>query len=150
MGKETSTTGNIYGIYDTVGGIGEYVMGATVNQDTVGLNLASSGFTIDLGKENTLPDSKYYDMYTDGESELAHQRGHYGDATKETLANFSSNQGGWNNDALRFPIVSSNVEPWFLRGGNWYDGASAGIYSFVDTAGVAMYNRTFRSVLSHA
>ena len=50
-GKDASTTGNIYGIYDMSGGANEYVMG--VYNKTIG----SSGF-------NSLPDEKYYNNYT--------------------------------------------------------------------------------------
>lgn len=47
-----STTGNTSGIYDMVGGTSEYVMGLYNSA------VSGSGFT-------TLPDSKYYDNYTD-------------------------------------------------------------------------------------
>lgn len=47
-----STTGNTSGIYDMVGGTSEYVMGLYSSA------VSGSGFT-------TLPDSKYYDNYTD-------------------------------------------------------------------------------------
>ena len=50
-GKDASTTGNIYGIYDMSGGANEYVMG--VYNKTIGL----SGFV-------SLPDEKYYNNYT--------------------------------------------------------------------------------------
>ena len=50
-GKDASTTGNIYGIYDMSGGANEYVMG--VYNKTIG----SSGFV-------SLPDEKYYNNYT--------------------------------------------------------------------------------------
>ena len=57
-GKDASTTGNIYGIYDMSGGANEYVMG--VYNKTIG----SSGF-------NSLPDEKYYNNYT-GSSYTGH------------------------------------------------------------------------------
>ena len=50
-GKNASTTGNIYGIYDMSGGTWEYVMGI------YNKNIKSSGFS-------TLPDNKYYNNYT--------------------------------------------------------------------------------------
>ncbi len=50
-GKNASTTGNIYGIYDMSGGAWEYVMGI------YNKNIKSSGFS-------TLPDNKYYNNYT--------------------------------------------------------------------------------------
>ena len=52
LGKATSTTNNIYGIYDMSGGAYEYVMGVYTN--TIG----ESGFS-------SLPDTKYYNNYTE-------------------------------------------------------------------------------------
>ena len=51
LGKDASTTKNIYGIYDMSGGAAEFVMG--VYNKTI----SGSGF-------NNLPDSKYYNNYT--------------------------------------------------------------------------------------
>ena len=50
-GKNASTTGNIYGIYDMSGGAWEYVMGVYSNK------ISDSGFS-------SLPDNKYYNNYT--------------------------------------------------------------------------------------
>ena len=58
LGKNASTTGNIYGIYDMSGGAYEYVMGVYNNAKS------SSGF-------NSLPDEKYYNNYT-GSSYTGH------------------------------------------------------------------------------
>ena len=58
LGKNASTTGTIYGIYDMSGGAWEYVMG--VYNKTI----SSSGF-------NGLPDAKYYNSYT-GSSYTGH------------------------------------------------------------------------------
>ena len=52
LGKDASTTGTIYGIYDMSGGAMEYVMG--VYNKTI----SYSGFS-------NLPDEKYYNNYTD-------------------------------------------------------------------------------------
>ncbi len=51
LGKDASTTGTIYGIYDMSGGAWEYVMGVYSN------TISSSGFS-------SLPDTKYYNNYT--------------------------------------------------------------------------------------
>ena len=58
LGKDASTTGTIYGIYDMNGGSWEYVMG--VYNKTIGY----SGFS-------SLPDTKYYNNYT-GSSYTGH------------------------------------------------------------------------------
>ena len=58
LGKDASTTGTIYGIYDMSGGAYEYVMGVYSN------TIMNSGF-------NSLPDAKYYNNYT-GSSYTGH------------------------------------------------------------------------------
>ena len=58
LGKDASTTKNIYGIYDMSGGAWEYVMG--VYNKTI----SNSGFS-------SLPDTKYYNNYT-GSSYTGH------------------------------------------------------------------------------
>ncbi len=77
LGKDASTTGTIYGIYDMSGGAFEYVMG--VYSDTI----SSSGFS-------SLPDTKYYNNYT-GTSYTGH-------ALTET--------NGWYNDYAGFVKAS--------------------------------------------
>ena len=68
-GKNASTTGNIYGIYDMSGGAWDYVMG--VYKKTI----SDSGFS-------SLPDNKYYNNYTESS--------YTGHAISETK--------GWYND----------------------------------------------------
>ena len=58
LGKNASTTGTIYGIYDMSGGAYEFVMGVYSNK------ISSSGFS-------SLPDTKYYNNYT-GSSYTGH------------------------------------------------------------------------------
>ena len=120
LGKNASTTGTIYGIYDMSGGAWEYVMG--ILADTNGKPRSgyssswNSGFTGMLQDGTTytgiaFPDSKYYNLYT-GSSYTGH-------ALTETAV--------WYSDGAGF--VSSSG-PWFLRGGS-YDGSSdAGVFNF--------------------
>ena len=72
LGKDASTTKNIYGIYDMSGGRYEYVMGVYNNAKS------SSGF-------NSLPDEKYYNNYT-GSSYTGH-------ALTETKRWYGDNDG---------------------------------------------------------
>ena len=80
LGKDASTTKNIYGIYDMSGGAYEYVMG--VYNKTIGY----SGFS-------SLPDTKYYNNYT-GSSYTGHAltetKNWYSDG-----ANFVYSSGPW-------------------------------------------------------
>ena len=115
-----STTGNIYGVYDMSGGAWERVMGNMKNSSNAFYS-SKAGFT-------TAPDAKYYDSYKyDSSSNKTHARGKLGDATKETLATFGGNTGGWYSDFANFPY---SIYPWFIRGGYYGHGTSAGVFSF--------------------
>ena len=99
LGKDASTTGTIYGIYDMSGGAWDKVMG--VYNNTIG----SSGFS-------SLPDSKYYNLYTDDSSYTGH-------ALSETK--------NWYSNHANFVDTSF---PWFIRGGFYNNGTYAGVFNF--------------------
>ena len=118
LGKDASTTKNIYGIYDMSGGAYEYVMGVYTN--TIG----ESGFS-------SLPDTKYYNNYTET-SYTGHaltetknwysdsagfvdsirpwfrRGGHYGSSAGAGVFNFYSN-GGYSDSGLYSsrPVISN-------------------------------------------
>ena len=148
--KVASTTGNITGIYDMIGGAWEYVMGVFANSDGQlwsGEDTSNnSGFT-GLLTDGTLytgtafPDSKYYNVYKASSgttiSALTACNGGvcYGHALSETcVANYSC-------------YMVNGAEPWFDRGGN-YSGSSYSMFSFYGASGNAMFETGFRSVLS--
>ena len=131
-----STTQNIYGIYDMSGGSWEYVMGNMVNSSG-NFYSSSSGFS-------SSPNSKYYDRYTYGTSFVTHNRGKLGDATKEILKTFGSNEGGWYNDYAS--ILRSDLS-WFERGGSYDSGAYAGVFDFNDIYGYGSLSYSTRAVL---
>ena len=118
-GMLASTTGNIYGVYDMSGNAFEYVLGNMVNSSG-SFYASSSGFS-------SVPDAKYYDAYTYGTSTTTHGKGKLGDATKETLATFGSNTGGWYSDDAYF---ASSDYSWFYRGGGYGNGSTAGVFYF--------------------
>ena len=135
-GMLASTTGNIYGVYDMSGGAWEYVMGNMVNSSGA-FYARNSGFS-------SAPDTKYYDVYTYGTDYEDHGRGKLGDATKETLATFGSNTGGWYSDYAHF--VSSS-RSWFYRGGHHGNGSNAGVFNFNDGNGGGYSDLSSRAVL---
>ena len=107
IGKLSSTTGNVYGIYDMSGGAWEYVMGIYgTNTPTPG----DSGFT-----EEMLSDSKYYNLYTKTSADNTN----IGDALYETSE--------WNNDNATFVY---SYYPFFRRGGYYGNPSSAGVFYF--------------------
>ena len=119
IGKLSSTTGNVYGIYDMSGGAYEYVMGIYgANTPIIG----NSGF-------NELPDSKYCNLYTTTSA----NNSNIGDALYET--------SGWNNDYVNF--VNSE-KSFFARGGSYNYTDNDGIFIFSRDNGRSVSNNTFR------
>ena len=139
LGKDASTTGTIYGIYDMSGGTLEYVMGVSVDPNgkpRSGYNSSSnSGFTGMLSDETTytgitFPDSKYYNLYT-GSSYTGH-------ALTETK--------NWYGDYTH--LVNSS-HPWFIRGGDYGNGTLAGVFNFSDGNGNSNVVISSRLVISN-
>ena len=139
LGKNASTTRTIYGIYDMSGGANEYVMG--VLADTNGKARSgysssyNSGFTGMLKDGTTytgitFPDSKYYNLYT-GSSYTGH-------ALTETEM--------WYSDGTDF-VDASN--PWFERGGGYYNSTGAGVFNFVIDSGDSGAYISSRLVISN-
>ena len=124
-GYGASTTGTIYGIYDMSGGSLEYVMGNYNNITQL------SGFS-------SLPEAKYYDLYTTEDITTACDGGIcYGHALSETA--------GWYGDYAGFVNA---VRPWFFRGGYWSNAADAGVFFSDYTVGHANGHCASRAVLA--
>ena len=139
LGKDASTTKNIYGIYDMSGGAGEYVMGVfadTNGKPRSGWNSShNSGFTGMLNDGTTytgiaFPDSKYYNLYT-GSSYTGH-------ALTETK--------NWYSDGA---IFVSTSYPWFERGGYYNLSTSAGVFYFYYNNGDSISLNSSRLVISN-
>ena len=114
IGKLSSTTGNVYGIYDLSGGAYEFV--ASYYNGSTSSNLTSNGSQLvnDTNREYVIA----YDVY---DVDTSYKQG---DATKETE--------GWNGDYADF--VESNI-PFFKRGGYYDSTFEAGVFAFDDSAG---------------
>ena len=96
-----SSTGNVYGIYDLSGNASEYVAAGYVNKSEI---------------ETTNGSTKYATVYDGTSASTAYK---YGDATNET--------SGWHSDDAFF-VYSQG--PFFVRGGLYSDGDSAGVFYF--------------------
>ena len=128
IGKLSSTTGNIYGVYDMSGGAYEYVMGfygTAENTPTLG----STGFTAD-----TQPERKYYDLYI---NKTSADSSNIGDALYETK--------DWNSDKAYFVY---SAYPVFVRGGDYYGTGNAGAFRFSSDGGGAGNGGGFRVCLA--
>lgn len=113
-----STTGNITGIFDMVGGNFEAVMGNYRS------TLSESGFTI-------LPEKKYYDEYLYMPFNNENSKGH---AVSETK--------GWYSTSID-TIINY---PWIFRGGD-YTTQDSDLYSLNYSSGIEYYNSAFRVVI---
>ncbi len=116
LGQAASTTGNIYGIYDTSGGLMEIVMGNM--QDSAGNFYSSNaGFT-------SAPEKKYYNSYVYGTNSSDFSRRILGDATEQV--------SGFYDDINLFPYQSLS---WFVRGGYHTSSVASGIFFFGTSSG---------------
>jgi len=135
-GVKASTTGNIYGIYDMSAGAAEMVSAYVDNGQT------AKGDSI----INAI--AKYKDIYTTGWTDK--QVYNYGVAIKkkgDAVYETSNNTDGsyaWFNDYFGMPEAG---RPWFSRGGEWWNGSSAGAFGFGRTDGGVDSLFGFRPVL---
>ncbi|MDD5980468.1 MAG: hypothetical protein PUC23_05115 [bacterium] len=150
LGKDASTTGNIYGVYDMSGGSFEYVMGVYTDgtQNWSGKSSTSnSGFSGCLGSSCSstydgvaYPDSKYYNSYTNtgtSSSPITNYTSSMQHALTETK--------NWFGDYAYFVVGDS---PWFGRGGNCYDGSYSGVFYYYYDNGSSDGLVASRSVLA--
>lgn len=132
-GVKTSTTSNIYGVYDMAGGSNEYVMANMV--DNLGF---FNPYFSDLKLEF---DTRYLDLYTYGADYLNFTRGKFGDGTKEIINKFNEHNGGWYNGYSGF---IDSTSPWLVRGG---EDAYLSIFSFNRNDGQDSYSISSRTIL---
>ena len=141
-GQKASTTGNVTGVYDMSGGAREYVAGYVNNGNG---NLNTYGSTLVNAA------AKYKDVYSKGSSDSydtnyavsTPQNGHYGDAAWETSSS-SSGSTSWYGDYSYFP---NSGAPFFIRGGSYIAGSSAGVFHFSISSGFSHIDNGFRVVL---
>ena len=116
-GYGASTTGTIYGVYDMSGGAQDYVMG---NYNNI---IGSSGFS-------SMPDSKYYDLYTTTDSTTACGGDIcYGHALSETA--------GWYTDGWSF-LTDTNT--WVYRSSFHTNTTSSGVFYYSNGVGANAYS----------
>ena len=127
QGMKASTSGNIYGIYDMVGGSFEYVMGNFNNKTRYG------GF----GDVEAI-DNKYINRYNDYNSNFI------GDAMYETSLSSTGNNS-WYGGFSKKPTDSS---PWLIRGASYKNNLEASVFGYQGyTGGGAPSYYGFRPVL---
>ncbi len=139
QGVKASTTGTVYGVYDMSGGAWEYVAGYVNNGHG---NLTNYGSSLVNG------DAKTKNVYSKASSDSYENNynansSKYGDAVYETSTN-GSGSTSWYGDYSTFPNTSY---PFFLRGGYYINGTSAGVFYFYNDNGYSNGTYSFRPVL---
>ena len=126
VGKNSSTTKNVYGIYDMSGGAYEYVAACYKTENATKLT----------DNKDTAYINKYIDVYE------SYSSSKFGDAVFETSSS-SSGSNSWFSDYSNFVGA---VSPVFLRGGSYGSGSSAGLFVFGNYYGDSNSNNGFRPV----
>ena len=157
LGKNASTTGNIYGVYDMSGGSFEYLMGNSVgpNGTTMISGFSSSYNSGYSGVTNTnatfpsysgkysYPNVKYYDKYsfgTDGKQAL---KSKLGDAIREIMTGTALSWYG------NYGYVVDSAYSWYRRGGNYVGGDGIGLFSSSSGNGATNNARTTRLTIAN-
>ena len=142
LGMNASTTGNIYGIYDTNGGAWEYIMGNMSSTSGMYIYYPSNGGNNFNYNEST---KKYVDTYANGSTyrdQTAYNRSRLGDATGEIVT--SSAGYGWYND---YAYILTSSLSWLQRGGGYNNGDRAGLFYFYPYDGAVSINVSSRASL---
>ena len=144
-GMLSSTTKNVYGIYDMSGSAWEYTMANMISPDGKTMMSGSSssfnsGYTGKISNSSgnyvsytgiDYPSSEYYDEYSYNENFDSIKLSKLGDGIKEV---FVKRSYGWYDDFLS--VLGSGYS-WFSRGGLYYDSDGAGLYYSIGSMGSA-------------
>ncbi len=143
-GMFASTTGNIYGVYDMLGGAAEYVAAYLNNEDN---NISVNSPTM---TQTTNPSLRERFSVATIDQPINNYKKHgiqdaiAGNAIYETSTGYDSNDG-INGDTSKFPY---NTLPFFTRGGSAEDGSGSGLFNFNRSDGAADAKTGFRTVLA--
>ena len=145
---DQSTTGNIYGIYDLVGGAYEYVASYIANnQNSEGYQFTSTD-GLSTTNNNKIMSTEYATVYSYNDTSDTNIDNYklslnkvFGDAICETSTNGDLSTS-WHSSYSYF----MNNEDSFLRRGSGADGNSAGLFYFVSSAGTASIRCSSRAV----
>ena len=139
LGQLASTTNNPTGIYDMSGGGEEYVAASYSD------NLNNSNTDYIFGSNAAHP--PYVNTYNFSDPNNCTFATCGGQALYETNNGNNDDSYQWNGNRMSF--VDSSFDPWFSRGGDFFDGSGAGLFSAVaDTGGDAAGGDAFRVALA--
>ena len=160
-GVLASTTGNIYGVYDMVGGAWEYMMAFITSNNSYLTEYGSSFTKTDAQDGNTsyrAQSTKYATAYPQGEStstEVGIEKSYnywnvmYGDAIAEISIGDPSNS--WRALTIYDGLIEFDTlfttEPFMGRGGHSSRGEEGGVFLLADSVGFSDSTGSFRVVL---
>ncbi len=141
-GQKSSSTLNMYGVYDLVGGLYEITAGYIANENA---NLNIHGAS--LVAEGNIS-SKYVTIYPykspeDTDIDNYKEITMFGDAIKETSASSDLFIASWNDDRANFPAQDF---PFMTRGG-YTSLVHNGFFNFNRTNGTTTFYNGFRPIL---
>ena len=138
-GLQSSTIGNIYGIYDMSGGawerIAAYINNGNNNLSTYGSNILSA-------------DAKYKDVYSAGAIDT--EVNNYALAINKKgdgIYEISSSTPGTTSWYTDYSNMGNTIWPWVVHGGTYGYGASGGAFLFSATGADMLSEGGFRPVL---
>lgn len=143
-GMYASTTGNIYGVYDMLGGAAEYVASYLNNGDN-NIHVNSPTMT-----QTTNPSLRELISVANNDQPINNYQKHgiqdsiYGNAIYETSKGYDSN-AAINGDTSKFPYKTL---PFITRGGKASSGSASGLFNFDRSNGAAEETTGFRTVLA--
>ena len=128
-GQKASTTNNIYGVYDMVGGAWEYVMGSYTSNASRSMTNSYLSIAVKPPYVDLYVNPPFSGNYTSNNNlcTWATCGGHALYETKNVQP-VSSNRQSWGGDYSNF-VYSS--DPWFKRGGYANNGSNAGVFASV-------------------
>ena len=150
-GQKSSSTLNMYGVFDLSGGVWERTAGYIANGYSQLKNYGSS--LTDSGKRTT--GTKYVTVYPYDKTETSTDRDTksranykvnkyiFGDAIRETSTS-GTGTTPWKNDYSYFLTL---YYPFSIRGGSLWNNSGAGVFCFHRDAGDSGYYGGFRPVL---
>ena len=149
IGKTSSSTGNLYGIYDLSGGAYEYV--ASFDKLGNSTYVAGTGcglkMTENVAIGSDYASNEYITAYSNGtdtySGTLLYNVGKVGNATKEVY--IGNDNYNWFSDSSNFARLS---KPFFRRGGYFGGASDAGVFSSDSFSGVHIAGGSFRVVLA--
>ena len=149
-GTGASTTGTIYGIYDTSGGLFERNAGRIEDINSDFLKQTGTALIEETANNKS---TKYVTVYKKNEENSQSEEekiasnynvnNKYGDALKE-ISNVGVGQNAWNDDWFKY-LFSDKA--YILHGATYEYGKNAGIMAMACSDGNSFYSNGFRAVL---